>query len=413
MRHPGLTNRLRFTPAVILVLVSTFGCDDDEVAAETQVNPNRIHVEAEGRVLDANGRPAPGVRVALFDYDERDWAWQRASSTTDAKGQYRMKGEGQGRWGVTAGGLRATLAGSKRRPVEDGGVLYLEDLTVRLASASLTGRVVDASGRPAANMEFGIHSDSFKSMELRYYSHRGYPRLGPGGEFRIPHVLPDEPILFFVASSERTAHVWTPLDPGASGLELRMNAANRVELAPEWAKYGDLRSRSANPTRVGEEGLSFELPDLDGRPVSLQDPFFEGKVVIVNIWGTWCGGCIIEIPHLIELREKYGDRGLEIVGVAFEEGDPAEYVQKLTRFISRKGITYPVLIGGEAKDRGNRGNVEAALSGLHNFRGFPTTIYLDRSGRVRDIQVGFVSETPERLEWQIRQIENRIERLLD
>ena len=64
--------------------------------------------------------------------------------------------------------------------------------------------------------------------------------------------------------------------------------------------------------------LEFQLPDLSGVLVRSADPQFAGKVVLVDLWATWCPPCITEIPTLVDLQEKYGDRGLVIVGIAFE-----------------------------------------------------------------------------------------------
>src|SRR2546427_189553 len=64
--------------------------------------------------------------------------------------------------------------------------------------------------------------------------------------------------------------------------------------------------------------LRFSFPDLDGHPVSLSDPKFKGKVVLVEVFGSWCPNCNDQAPVLEELYRKYHDRGLEIVGLAYE-----------------------------------------------------------------------------------------------
>ncbi|MCA9055263.1 MAG: TlpA family protein disulfide reductase [Planctomycetaceae bacterium] len=98
----------------------------------------------------------------------------------------------------------------------------------------------------------------------------------------------------------------------------------------------------------------------------------EGKLVIVDFWGTWCPPCRREIPHLIELRKKYSERGLEVVGLSYEN-DTDEAATKLVQgFVEKNGVNYPCVIG-----------TEAMQSQVKVFEGFPTLLVIDRRGRVR------------------------------
>ncbi len=160
---------------------------------------------------------------------------------------------------------------------------------------------------------------------------------------------------------------------------------------------------------VDDKGLSFSLPDMEGKTVSLTDSRYKNKVVLVNIWGTWCGGCLLEIPHLIKMQKKYAARGLEIVGIAFERDDSVEGWDEFWSLVDKKKINYTILKGGLEK----RTNVEAVLGGLKEFKGYPTTIFIDRDGKSKHIQVGFFGSTPEMEAWQVRQVEKRIEELLN
>jgi len=121
--------------------------------------------------------------------------------------------------------------------------------------------------------------------------------------------------------------------------------------------------------------FDFELPDLDARPVKLAD--FKGKLLIVDIWGTWCPPCCREIPHFIKLRNQYGD-DLEIVGVNYEEGSHDEVVQKIREFVDEQGINYACVVGDPDTQ-----------SQIPDFRGFPTTLLIDREGQVRLKLVGY------------------------
>jgi len=137
-------------------------------------------------------------------------------------------------------------------------------------------------------------------------------------------------------------------------------------------------SPSAGKQPIVEGGrLEFRLPDLSGQTVSSEDPRFAGKVLLVDLWATWCPPCISEIQTLIELQAEYGERGLAIVAIAFEAEDTGdERRARLRDFVAERGINYLVLDGGRPED------FETALPSVENVRGFPVEILVDRGGGV-------------------------------
>lgn len=123
--------------------------------------------------------------------------------------------------------------------------------------------------------------------------------------------------------------------------------------------------------------FSFELPDLDGQPVKLDE--IRGKITIVDVWGTWCPPCRIELPHFVDLYERYHDRGLEIVGVTYEQTTSNEQATAKVREFLEKEIKLPYrLVLGD----------EATMVKMEPFEGFPTTLFLDATGQVRAKLVG-------------------------
>jgi peroxiredoxin len=133
------------------------------------------------------------------------------------------------------------------------------------------------------------------------------------------------------------------------------------------------------------EAFRFSFPDLNGHMVSNADARFRGKVVLVNITGSWCPNCHDEAPFLAALYKKYRDQGLEIVALSFEEGDQLKDPARLRAFIQRYGIEYTVLLCGEPSE------ANAKLTQAVNWNSWPTTFFLGRDGRVRYVHAGFPS----------------------
>jgi thiol-disulfide isomerase/thioredoxin len=146
--------------------------------------------------------------------------------------------------------------------------------------------------------------------------------------------------------------------------------------------------RPARPeTTVEENLLKFKLPDLEGKPVAFPDKRFEGKVVMVDIWGTWCGPCRAETQLLVKTHKENREKGFEIVGIAFErDEDPKARVERIAEYVKESGIEYTVLEGG--RKVGGNAPVAKSLPALKNFRGYPTHIFIGRDGKVKTIKIG-------------------------
>jgi len=131
----------------------------------------------------------------------------------------------------------------------------------------------------------------------------------------------------------------------------------------------------------GEE-LTFAFLDLDGRTVRASDPEFRGKVLLVDLWGTWCPPCVTEIPTLTDLQRRLGERGLVVVAIAFESEDEegASRRARLREFVAGHDINYLVLDGQAPRDS------DEALPGLRNVKGFPVEILIGRDGRPVDVR---------------------------
>ena len=173
-------------------------------------------------------------------------------------------------------------------------------------------------------------------------------------------------------------------------LELLQNRQTRyVAVRVDAANAGDIAEPTdpTRHTRVKDPGAPFEFsfPDLNGKVVSQSDSRFQGKVVVVNISGSWCPNCHDEAPFLVELDRAYRQKGLEIVTLSFEEATQLDNPTRLRAFLKRYGIDYTVLLAGEPEQ------LAARIPQAENLNAFPTTFVLDRKGRVRSIHAGFPS----------------------
>jgi thiol-disulfide isomerase/thioredoxin len=151
---------------------------------------------------------------------------------------------------------------------------------------------------------------------------------------------------------------------------------------------------SGRTTPKGEP-FSFAAETLEGEPVTEIDGRFDGKILVVDIWGSWCPPCRAAIPHLNVLSSAYADRGVEVVGIAFEESPSREVaVPRLRDFMREFDVQFTVLYGGQASGA----DVRRVFPDLGSFGGFPTTIVLDRERRVQEVTVGFSPELMTKIE---------------
>lgn len=131
--------------------------------------------------------------------------------------------------------------------------------------------------------------------------------------------------------------------------------------------------------------VAFTLPDVDGTPHSLADPQFRGRVVLVEIMGTWCPNCLDEGRMVNELYAKYHKDGLEAVSLCFERhADSASAIKAMRQFKRKLGIGYDLLYGGVA----NKDSVVQKLPFIQKLMGYPTTLLIARDGTVKHIYTG-------------------------
>lgn len=131
---------------------------------------------------------------------------------------------------------------------------------------------------------------------------------------------------------------------------------------------------------TGEMAPSLRLPTLDGDTASLAA--LRGRVVLLNIWATWCAPCVREMPALQRVYERYRDRGLEVLAVSTDAAPgtrrpDGSVVGLVSEFVDRFGLTFPVALDPSAEVEGRFGT-----------EWLPTTVLIDREGRIRFLEIG-------------------------
>ncbi|WP_229968882.1 peroxiredoxin family protein [Pontibacter harenae] len=138
--------------------------------------------------------------------------------------------------------------------------------------------------------------------------------------------------------------------------------------------------------KEGYDELSFNFPNLNGEQVSLSDPKYDGKVVIVQLLGSWCPNCMDETKFLSPYYDQNKDRGLEIIGLGFERSPEFDKAAaRLQKMKDRFDIDYDLLVAGVS----DKEAAAKALPALNHVMSFPTTIFIGRDGKVRKIHTGF------------------------
>jgi thiol-disulfide isomerase/thioredoxin len=121
------------------------------------------------------------------------------------------------------------------------------------------------------------------------------------------------------------------------------------------------------------KAFQFELRDVNGRTVRLSD--YQGKVVLINFWATWCPPCRAEMPDLIKLQREHAKQGLQIIGITY----PPERKARVRTFASRLKVNYPIILGTR--------QIKARFSSEETL---PLTVVINRDGTVSEIISGIL-----------------------
>lgn len=163
---------------------------------------------------------------------------------------------------------------------------------------------------------------------------------------------------------------WTPLRLASTFVVLLLLSAFGISSC----NSNDTVSRATLPA-LPAVVLDTELEAVSGGPIKLSN--YSGKVLLVNLWATWCGPCRTETPELVRLHKEYQARGVEFVGLSTE--DPVASAQKVRDFVSQYNVGYQ--IGWATR--------EVALTLMQGKTSIPQSFIITRDGRIQKRILGF------------------------
>lgn len=257
-----------------------------------------------------------------------------------------------------------------------------------------TGNAMAISGRWKA--EFRSGEGKAPDLRVGEFVQKGAVVTGtfldPTGDFRYLEGVMDGDSLRLSCFDGGHAYLFTArLEPGGrlSGGQFFSGAAGYetwTAIKDEKASLPDEFTLTKWKQDAGV--LQFSFRDIDGRTVSFSDARFRGKIVLIQIMGSWCPNCMDETQFLSKAYAAWYKRGVEIVGLAYERStDFARSQNSLRSFQQRFDVQYPLLITGVAV--GDPQRAEKTLPQLEKIVGFPTTIFVGRNGKIEKIHTGF------------------------
>ncbi|HZL94756.1 MAG TPA: TlpA disulfide reductase family protein, partial [Vicinamibacterales bacterium] len=252
-------------------------------------------------------------------------------------------------------------------------VALLPSLALVVASQTSPGRIVGTIDRVVERPPHGSRVEGHADVggrrtliSLPFDARAGratvrYGRIGMDANgdgtidfsaFTTPEVMwtDGKPPLFRVAGQVVSVE---SVDDAARTFVLRVHP-------PEAYKYVELR--------IGDAMPAFAFTDFEGRARQLSD--FRGRYVLLDFWGTWCGPCLAEFPTLRTARERFADRGFEILGIDYEKGATLEHARVV---VKERGVTWP----NAAPD-----SVKELVEDVLRITAFPSKILVGPDGRV-------------------------------
>ena len=149
------------------------------------------------------------------------------------------------------------------------------------------------------------------------------------------------------------------------------NGENPANSAPSSPGDGDVVKKKSDYPPIASAVATANIKNLDGTTFTVNDK--KGKVVLLNLWATWCGPCRSEMPALVKMQEKYGPQGFEILGLNTDDEDAG----KINAFVSEMKLNYPIAYADS--------QMQSSLLKISKFPGIPQSFLIDRDGNLRAV----------------------------
>ena len=213
--------------------------------------------------------------------------------------------------------------------------------------------------------------------------------LNPDGDYRYLEGNVVDGKLWLSTFDGHHAYIFSAIKTNENRLEGdywsgKANHETWIGVRDENAKLPDLESLTY--LKKGYEKLDFSFPDVNGNKVSPSDERYRNKVLILQLFGTWCPNCMDETKFLSRWYKKNNDRGVEILGLAYEQKDDFQYASSRIKKMKEKlAVDYDFVIAGTS----DKVKASETLPALNRVFAFPTTIFIGKDGKVRHIHTGF------------------------
>ena len=256
----------------------------------------------------------------------------------------------------------------------------------RFASTDTTASAADFSGKYAVQFFNETNPVDALGIITQKGNYAEATFLTPTGDYRYLEGNVVNDTLWLSGFDGNHLYIFNAVKSGdtLSGIHWLGKSRNRKWTGIKNDQAKPPASESLTFLRDGYSTLEFTFPDVNGKSVSLQDERFKNKVVVLQILGSWCPNCMDETRFLTEWYPKNKDRGVEIIGLAYEQKADFDYARGRVKKMKEKlNVPYEILIAG------TNANASETLPALNRVIAFPTTIFVGKDGEVKHIHTGF------------------------
>lgn len=140
-------------------------------------------------------------------------------------------------------------------------------------------------------------------------------------------------------------------------------------------------AKGISPVKIGETAPDFLLTDINGKNIALSS--YRGKIILLEFWAAWCSPCRAAVPALVQMQERYRDKGFVVLSVSMDTGN--DKVSMLSEFSREFSINYPVLLD------------DNKIARTYKVTSIPTSYIIDREGKVIDFYMGYVYDLEKKI----------------